>query len=146
MQVRPDQSVETLFSANRPLFGRGDDHIHSTAVWLNGKFGYGAYAGLNDTRLVRHRLGAYAKDFRVLHTEPQGAIRGIDGNGANDWFAVGTRDVVLHYNGVSMQKYFRWPTWDIRYYSVDVKGDMVAACGIFFTNPNAVLLLGKRKK
>ncbi len=145
LQVEENQGLVKLFDKNDDIFGIHNTHTHPDAVWLEGDFGYVSYAGISDSWLVRHRIHSYGANYKILHVERQGAIWSIKGNALNDWFAVGSRDVVLHYNGISMKKYFSWPTWDIRYFSVDVKGDLVAACGIVFSNPNAAILIGKRK-
>ena len=146
LQIEKNRRVAKLFGDGKNIFGVQNSHTHPDAVWLDEEFGFISYAGINDSWLVRHRISSYATHYRVLHVEPQGAIWSIKGNGLNDWFAVGSRDVVLHYNGISVKKYFSWPTWDIRYFSVDVKGDLVVACGIVFTSPNAVILIGRRRK
>ena len=146
LQIEKNRRVAKLFGDGKNIFGVQNSHTHPDAVWLDEEFGFISYAGINDSWLVRHRISSYATHYRVLHVEPQGAIWSIKGNGLNDWFAVGSRDVVLHYNGISVKKYFSWPTWDIRYFSVDVKGGLVVACGIVFTSPNAVILIGRRRK
>ncbi len=146
LQIEKNQRVVKLFGKGKNIFGVQNSHTHPDAVWLNEEFGFISYAGINDSWLVRHMISSYATHCKVLHVEPQGAIWSIKGNGLNDWFAVGSRDVVLHYNGINVKKYFSWPTWDIRYFSVDVKGDLVVACGIVFTSPNAAILIGRRRK
>jgi len=75
-----------------------------------------------------------------------GAISSVYGNAQNDFFLVGFRDVVLHYNGKSFKKYFQFPYIDARYYSVKQKGDYMFACGIIFASTKAIVLRGKRNQ
>jgi len=134
------------FDAQHPIFGKEDDHTHPDAIWVYNDSVYTTFAGYDNSYVVRHAFVAYENEFSITHKESQGAIMNINGNALNDFFLVGYRDVVLHYNGRTFKKYFQFPFIDAKYYSVKQKGDYVFACGIIFASTKAIVLRGKRNK
>lgn len=134
------------FDAQHPIFGNEDDHTAPITIWGYKDSVYVSYSGYESDNVYRHSIENFDVDFTLMHSESMGAISSIYGNSSNDFFLVGFRDVVLHYNGKSFKKYFQFPFIDARYYSVKQKGDYVFACGIIFASPKAIVLRGKRNK
>ncbi len=134
---------ETLFSENSPLYGNGNDHKRPIAIFGLKDSLYIALDGFITTKIVRHSRKDFTQ-YSYVNEEDQGAILAINGTNQNDYFAVGTRDLVLHYNGNSMKKYFDWIYLDGRYHGVQQVGDEVFICGYVFGLNTALILHGKR--
>ena len=134
------------FDEQHPIFGNEDDHMAPIAVWGYKDSVYVSYSGYDSDNVYRHDINNFSNDFTLIHSESMGAISSIYGNAQNDFFLVGFRDVVLHYNGRTFKKYFQFPFVDARYYSVKQKGDYVFACGNTVGSHFAIVLRGKRNK
>ncbi len=134
---------ETLFSSEKSIYGEGNDHKRPIAVFGFTDSVYIALDGFETSKIVRHSK----KDFTAytyVNEVGQGAIIAINGASKNDYFAVGFRDVVLHYNGSSFKKYFDWIYIDGRFHGVQQVGDEVFICGKRFGWNTGVLLHGTR--
>jgi hypothetical protein len=134
---------ETMFSSEQLIYGQGNDHQRPIAIFGIKDSVYIALDGFDTSKIARHYRNNFS-NYVYINEEDQGAIISINGNNANDYFAVGYRDVVLHYNGNSFKKYFDWPYLDGRYHGVQQIGDQVFICGSRFAYNTAVLLRGTR--
>jgi len=132
-----------MFSENKQIYLPDNDHTAPTAVWGLKDSVYFALAGFDSSKIVRHSRKNF-QEFVNPNTEDQGSIQAFHGNDYNDFFAVGYRDVVLHFNGISFKKYFDWIYPDGRYHGVQQVGDEVFICGNRFGWNTALILHGIR--
>ncbi|KAA3618482.1 MAG: hypothetical protein D8M58_13540 [Calditrichaeota bacterium] len=135
---------ETLFDKDNNIYQPDWDHTVPTAVWALKDSIYFALAGTDSSKIVRHNRMNFLS-YLSPHTEDQGSIQAFHGNEYNDFFAVGFRDLVLHYNGSTFKSYFPDRYIEGFYNSVQQVGNSVFIVGFNPGSDDALILTGKRQ-